>query len=134
MDASIKVDEYAVFSSEQFDVLLGALQQKGYQVIGPTVRNQTIVYDTLSSTSDLPIGYAMSRMEVPIASKNETTELSLAMLLVRIHANSFFIHLSYVCGVLYAQKRALPPFPMNSRYPDMISCSTHGVRAYIERE
>ena len=57
MDASIKGDEYAVFSSEQLNVLLRALQQKGYQVIGPTVRNQTIVYDTLSSISDLPIGY-----------------------------------------------------------------------------
>lgn len=36
-----------------FDVLIG----QGYQVVGPTVRDNAIVYDTLTSINDLPIGW-----------------------------------------------------------------------------
>ena len=37
--------------------LLDALRRHGYRVIGPTVRDQAIVYDDISSLADLPRGW-----------------------------------------------------------------------------
>lgn len=38
------------------DSLFAALRERGYAVIGPTVRAQAIVYDEIASAADLPIG------------------------------------------------------------------------------
>ena len=37
--------------------LLEALRQRGYQLVGPTVRDGAIVYDELTTVEDLPIGW-----------------------------------------------------------------------------
>jgi ferredoxin len=42
---------------EHFEQLFTALRSREYQVVGPTVRDQAIVYDTLTSVADLPVGY-----------------------------------------------------------------------------
>ena len=47
----------AVISRAGLDQLLGALAQRGYKVIGPTVRDQAILYEEISSTADLPEGW-----------------------------------------------------------------------------
>jgi ferredoxin len=39
------------------DRLLDALRRRGYTVIGPTVRSQSLVYDELRSAADLPAGW-----------------------------------------------------------------------------
>lgn len=49
--------EQVRISAEDFPHLLEALRQRGYQVVGPTVRDGAIVYDTISSSADLPIGW-----------------------------------------------------------------------------
>lgn len=49
--------EQLVLGREDFRGLLDALKTRGYQVIGPTVRDGAIVYDELNSISDLPIGW-----------------------------------------------------------------------------
>ncbi|MGA2319174.1 MAG: 4Fe-4S dicluster domain-containing protein [Solirubrobacteraceae bacterium] len=41
---------------EDFDELLAALARRGYTVIGPTVRDRTIVYDEIGSGAELPVG------------------------------------------------------------------------------
>lgn len=41
----------------QFPELLSTLHDKGYRVIGPQVRDGAIVYDTLTKTEELPIGW-----------------------------------------------------------------------------
>jgi len=41
----------------ELDGLLRVLQQRGYRVVGPTVREGAIVYDELLSPEDLPIGW-----------------------------------------------------------------------------
>lgn len=51
------VNDQLIMQCEQFEQLLNTLQQREYQVLGPTVRNQAIVYDTLTSIDDLPKGY-----------------------------------------------------------------------------
>jgi sulfhydrogenase subunit beta (sulfur reductase) len=40
------------------DALFGTLEEEGYTIVGPTVRDQAIVYDTLDTAEDLPIGIA----------------------------------------------------------------------------
>lgn len=40
-----------------FDNLLQAIKNRGYQPVGPTIRDNVIVYDRLESAADLPIGW-----------------------------------------------------------------------------
>jgi sulfhydrogenase subunit beta (sulfur reductase) len=47
----------AVMHVGEFERLFAALQARGYQVIGPTVRDGAIVYDRLGSLEDLPKGW-----------------------------------------------------------------------------
>src|SRR3989338_3224782 len=42
---------------EGLEQLMNALRGRGYQVIGPTVRDGAIVYDELASVSELPAGW-----------------------------------------------------------------------------
>jgi sulfhydrogenase subunit beta (sulfur reductase) len=46
-----------VIEREQFDELLAAIARRGYTIVGPTVREQAIVYDEIASAADLPIGW-----------------------------------------------------------------------------
>jgi sulfhydrogenase subunit beta (sulfur reductase) len=40
-----------------FDALLAALTGRGYTVLGPTVRDEAIVYDEVTRARDLPVGW-----------------------------------------------------------------------------
>jgi sulfhydrogenase subunit beta (sulfur reductase) len=42
---------------DRLDELFAALHRRGYTVVGPTVRDQAIVYDEVGSCADLPIGW-----------------------------------------------------------------------------
>ncbi len=55
--AALHVRDRVVVERECLPQVLAYLSSNGYQVIGPTVREQAIVYDTLTSLDDLPIGY-----------------------------------------------------------------------------
>ena len=46
-----------IFEAHNFQSLLDALRQQGYQVMGPTIRDGAIVYDAVSRVNDLPIGW-----------------------------------------------------------------------------
>ena len=46
-----------VISVGVLDDLIGALRDRGYRVLGPTVRDGAIVYDELGSAGELPIGW-----------------------------------------------------------------------------
>lgn len=47
-----------VLGRGDLDALFQALRARGYFLIGPTVRDQAIVYDEIGSSADLPIGLA----------------------------------------------------------------------------
>jgi sulfhydrogenase subunit beta (sulfur reductase) len=47
----------AVGDRESLKQLVALLWSRGYEVIGPTVRDGAIVYDRLASVSDLPEGW-----------------------------------------------------------------------------
>lgn len=50
-------NDRAVLESQHFQQLIDALEKRGYEVLGPTVRDQAIVYDRVRTVTDLPIGY-----------------------------------------------------------------------------
>jgi sulfhydrogenase subunit beta (sulfur reductase) len=54
---TIQGKDQAVLQYEHFQQLFVVLNSRGYQVVGPTVRDGAIVYDTLTEVSDLPVGY-----------------------------------------------------------------------------
>jgi sulfhydrogenase subunit beta (sulfur reductase) len=54
---ALHVNDHVVLEHEHFEQLFTALRSREYQVVGPTVRDQAIVYDTLTSVADLPVGY-----------------------------------------------------------------------------
>ncbi len=51
------INAQVIVEREHFQHLLAVLLKRGYQVVGPTVRDNAIVYDTLTSVDDLPVGY-----------------------------------------------------------------------------
>ena len=52
-----QMHDQVVVDHDHLQDLFEILISKGYQVVGPTVREHAIVYDTLTSVFDLPIGY-----------------------------------------------------------------------------
>jgi len=46
-----------IFGADQLGKLIGALAQKGYEVVGPTVPDGAIVYGHVESVEDLPAGW-----------------------------------------------------------------------------
>ena len=44
--------------AERLGELFGALRNGGYKIIGPTVRNEAVIYDELKSPDDLPKGWS----------------------------------------------------------------------------
>jgi ferredoxin len=55
--AGVTEPKRAVIAPEALDALVEALRDRGYRVLGPTVRDGAIVYDELESAGDLPIGW-----------------------------------------------------------------------------
>jgi ferredoxin len=46
-----------VLERSDFDSVFDALAHRGYTIVGPTVRDQAIVYDQIRSVEDLPVGW-----------------------------------------------------------------------------
>ncbi len=53
----LPVGAKAVLALDGLQALIAGLASRGYQVIGPTLRDGAIVYDTLSGLADLPAGW-----------------------------------------------------------------------------
>jgi sulfhydrogenase subunit beta (sulfur reductase) len=53
----LDIGDKVVFECEHLQQLLDALSKKGYRVLGPTLRDQAIVYDEVGSLKDLPGGW-----------------------------------------------------------------------------
>jgi ferredoxin len=57
MTQLITLGDRVVLQQQDLQTLFAVLQQAGYELVGPTIRDGAIVYDTLSSLEDLPIGW-----------------------------------------------------------------------------
>lgn len=52
------MEDKALFcTTAQFEQLLDLIKNAGYKLLGPTVRDEVIIYDELRSAKDLPIGW-----------------------------------------------------------------------------
>jgi ferredoxin len=56
-ETALKVRTKSVLECANLDELFDALSKRGYQLIGPTVREGAIVYDEIKSVADLPAGW-----------------------------------------------------------------------------
>jgi ferredoxin len=56
-DVSYQVGDLLVLELPCIQQLFDALKKRGYQLVGPTVRDGAIVYAELNSTTDLPVGW-----------------------------------------------------------------------------
>src|ERR1700760_611161 len=54
---ALPVGARAVLTPDGLKSLITALAGRGYQVLGPTVRDGAIVYDTVAGLADLPAGW-----------------------------------------------------------------------------
>jgi sulfhydrogenase subunit beta (sulfur reductase) len=57
MEHNPPVETKAVVDLDGMQALIAALARRGYQVLGPTLRDGAIVYDTLAGLADLPAGW-----------------------------------------------------------------------------
>ena len=48
---------HAVVSRDDLSRLFEALKERGYHLVGPTVREGAIVYDQIETVDDLPAGW-----------------------------------------------------------------------------
>ncbi len=54
---TLKSGQESVLERADLPLLFDALRQRGFEVVGPTVRDGAIVYDVLRSAGDLPMGW-----------------------------------------------------------------------------
>jgi len=54
---SDRANQTITIEKEGLQALFDALAQRGYRVVGPTLRDQAIVYDDIASVRDLPAGW-----------------------------------------------------------------------------
>jgi sulfhydrogenase subunit beta (sulfur reductase) len=54
---TIHIGKKLCIEREDFHQLLDTLHAHGYEIIGPTLHNHVIVYDTVDAVADLPIGW-----------------------------------------------------------------------------
>ena len=52
-----EVEKHATIERQDLQRLLDVLVERGYRLVGPTIREGAIVYDQLHAESDLPIGW-----------------------------------------------------------------------------
>ncbi len=53
----MKAHSMLIIKRNDFDGLIGALQQRGYEIMGPRIRDGAIVYDEIRSAADFPEGW-----------------------------------------------------------------------------
>jgi len=53
----LKNPKITIVERKDFQSLFDALNKKGYQISGPTLRDNAVVYENISSVEDLPIGW-----------------------------------------------------------------------------
>ena len=83
--------EYSILRREHFDQLLAALKIRGYRVIGPTLRDDAIVYDDVSSSDDLPVGWT-DEQEGGTYRLKKRTDAALFGYVVGPHSWKRFLH------------------------------------------
>src|SRR5574341_324613 len=56
-EQTLKVHDQVVIESHSLQQIFDALKDGNYRILGPTLKDEAIVYDDLTSIDDLPIGW-----------------------------------------------------------------------------
>ena len=54
---TVAQEQYTILQANQLEKLIEAVLRKGYEILGPTVRDGAIVYDRVESAEELPAGW-----------------------------------------------------------------------------
>ena len=54
---TVAQEQQAILQANQLGKLIQVVSRKGYEILGPTVRDGAIVYDRLESAEELPVGW-----------------------------------------------------------------------------
>ncbi len=54
---TVAQEQHAILQAKQLQKLIEAVSSKGYEILGPTVRDGAIVYDRMESAEELPAGW-----------------------------------------------------------------------------
>lgn len=57
MSEIMQIGELAIITRDGLEALLAGLKRRDYRLIGPTLRDQAIVYDDIDGIADLPQGW-----------------------------------------------------------------------------
>jgi sulfhydrogenase subunit beta (sulfur reductase) len=57
VESSLNMVSHAAVERQDFDLLLEAIRARGYEIMGPRIRDRAIVYDEVRVSEDLPIGW-----------------------------------------------------------------------------
>ncbi len=53
----MQADQPVILTVDGLAALLTALKERGHRVLGPTLRDQAVVYDDIDTVADLPKGW-----------------------------------------------------------------------------
>jgi Fe-S-cluster-containing hydrogenase component 2 len=109
-----------------FSLLIPALQRRGYQVVGPVIRSNAIVYDILDGISDLPAGWTADQ-EAGTYRLRKRTDQALFGYAVSPRGWKPFLHSPEL--LLYAAHRNGQAFEIIDESPQPPRCAFLGVRS-----
>ena len=65
-----------IFERSELDRLVETLKRRGYKVIGPILRDSAIIYDELTDTNELPVGWTDEQTNAAYRLKNRNDRVS----------------------------------------------------------
>lgn len=57
LPANSSIEQVIRIEENQLDLLIGVLEEKGYQVVGPVLRDSAILFDRIRGSDQLPKGW-----------------------------------------------------------------------------
>lgn len=122
----LKPKDVVTLERVHLDRLFQALRDGGYQIVGPTVREGAIVYDHLSSSSDLPTGWT-DEQDGGRYRLQRRDDLALFSYAVGPHSWKKFLHPP--TQQLWCARRAGNSFQVVAEQPEETKCAFVGVRS-----
>jgi len=53
-----------VIERKSMNILFDILRERGYKIVGPTIKERAIVYDELDSVEDMPVGWTDEQLSL----------------------------------------------------------------------
>jgi ferredoxin len=126
MTTALKAGDQVVLDRGHLQKLFDVLAARGYQLVGPTVRENAIVYSEIDSVSDLPEGWT-DEQDAGTYRLKKTKENALFNYTVGPHAWKKYLHPAELC--LWEAKRDGAGFRLDSNGSKLPRHAFVGVRS-----